>query len=67
MSKQIIHTLRHCYDASDLAEALSMAIQVYSGHVLHVKMPDGSLVSGYDVEEETLSDNSKVYNLLLRS
>jgi hypothetical protein len=67
MDKQIIDTMRGCDDASELGGALIQTAVDYLGHVVYAKLPDGSTVFGYDVEAETLSDGSIVYNLLLRA
>jgi len=67
MDKRIVDTMRGCDDADDLGSVLTVTAIDYSGHVVYVKLPDGSIVFGYDIEEETLSDGSVVYNLLLRA
>lgn len=64
--KQVIDTMRGCDNAAELGKELSLTAKDYGSHVVYVKLPDGSTVFGYDVEEETLSDGSKVYNLLLK-
>ena len=67
MSNWIVDTARGYDDARELGEGLLQTARDYSGHVVYVKLPDGSKVFGYDVEEETLSDDSVVYNLILRA
>lgn len=65
--KKVVDTVRGSDDARELGRDLSQTATDYNSHVVYVKLPDGSIVFGYDVEEETLSDGSIVYNLLLRS
>ena len=66
-SKQIVDTERCRDNARELGEALSQTARDYAGHVVSVRLPDGSEVFGYDIEAETLTDGSVVYNLILRA
>jgi hypothetical protein len=66
VTRRIVDTVRGIGDADELADAL-IAMDHLPGHVVYVKLPDGAIVFGYDIEEETLSDGSIVYNLLLRA
>jgi hypothetical protein len=67
MGKRIVGAVPECDDAEALGAALTRTATDYSGHVVYVKLWGGAIVFGYDVEEETLSDGSIVYNVLLRA
>lgn len=67
MTNRIVDTMRGCHEARDLGQAMDWTARSYPGNVVYVKLPDGQVVFGYDIEEETLSDGSLVYNLLLRA
>lgn len=65
-TKMIVDNVRGSDDARELGRDLSQTAEDYRGHVLYVKLPDGSNVFGYDIQAETLTDGSVVFNLLLR-
>ena len=67
MTKRIVDVIEGCNDAIDIALDMNTTSKQYSNNVLYVLLPDGSKVTGYYVQEETLSDGSLVYNLLLQS
>jgi hypothetical protein len=64
---EIIDTVRGSDDARRLGADLTQTANDYPEHVIYVKLPDGSMVLGYDVEAEYLTDGSVVYNLILRA
>jgi hypothetical protein len=66
-SKRVVDDVRGSDDARELGRDLTQTADDYRGHVVYVKLPDGSQVFGYDVEAETLTDGSVVYNLILRA
>jgi hypothetical protein len=67
MTKGIVNAYTEVDTAQGLGMSLLNAVGCYSGHILYVELPDGRLVTSFDVEEETLSDGSKVYNIILRA
>ena len=66
-SKQNIHTVNVFDFAREFGEALINTADEYWQHRLCIKLPDGSIVTGYAVEAETLTDGSLVFNLILRA
>ena len=67
-STEIIEQVRDLNDAGQLARALTTTGDENPDQpVIYVKLPDGSVVHGYDIEAETLTDGSVVYNIVLRA
>ena len=64
---KIVDTARDLADASSLARRLAITASDFPRDVVYVKLPDGSIVHGFDVEEETLTDGSKAMNVVLKA
>lgn len=67
MGTDIVDSVACISNANRLATCLILTTDKYRQDVLYVKLPDGSLVSGFDVEREVLSDGSVAFNIILRS
>jgi hypothetical protein len=70
VSERIIdnHNIEHD-DAFALAGNIQRILTKHrlSGEMVAIENEDGESISGFDVREETLTDGSKVYTLILKT
>jgi hypothetical protein len=64
LTKEVMDRVDHL-DARGLGMELVGMTQGNHQHIVYVKTPDGARVTGFFLEEETLADSSKVYNVVL--
>jgi hypothetical protein len=64
LTKEIIDRVDHLDACGQGMELVGMT-QCNHRHIVYVKTPDGARVTGFFLEEETLADSSKVYNVVL--